>query len=308
MKKIMLLVFSCLLFLMPISVFAEEVAVADNSTPRFMVIGYELSEECVSPDKTALLKITFKNYSNTKAVFNIKLSFLDPSGEIQTLGMPTKFVSAVYSGNSYTWEIELKAVHTASIGHHDLIISSEYEDKYYNSYSSSDTVRISVCQSVNLSYSGAILPKKVEQGSTQTVAVELMNTGKSTIYNCIIDFDIENMMSGGSTFVGNIAAAQSAETATNLRVAEDKTGEINGKIIISYEDDFGKIYTETVDISTFIEEKAEQVMVVSEKDEKKNLLWWLFMLIGILIGAALVFCIQWIVKDKKQRKEDDLRL
>ena len=84
--------------------------------------------------------------------------------------------------------------------------------------------------------------------------------------------------------------------------------EFNGKIIISYEDDFGKIYTETVDVSTFIEEKAEQVMVVSEKDEKKNLLWWLFMLIGILIGAALVFGVQWIVKDKKQRKEDELRL
>ncbi len=281
----------------------------DNSTPRFMVTSYELSEKSLSPEKTAVLKVTFKNYSTTKALYNIKFSLTDPSGEILTVGMPTKYVKSVYAGSSYTWEIELKAVNTASIGQHDLQVSAEYEDKNFGSYSSSDTVRIDVKQSVKLSYSGAILPKKIIQGDTQTVTLELMNTGKSRIYNCTLDFDIEGMQSGGSVFVGNIEPATNAQGSANLRVDSDSLGEVTGKITITYEDDYGKEYKKTVDVSTVIEEKVEQVATTTEDEkEKKNPLWWLFILIGLAVGGGIGFGVPWIVNDKKQRKEDDLRL
>ncbi|MBE6775097.1 MAG: hypothetical protein E7543_02790 [Ruminococcaceae bacterium] len=287
----------------------EEPTTEDNSTPRFMVTSYELSEKSLSPEKSAVLKVTFKNYSTTKALYNIKFSLTDPSGDILTVGMPSKYVKSVYAGSSYTWEIELKAINTAAIGQHDLQVSAEYEDKNFGSYSSSDTVRIDVKQSVKLSYSGAILPKKVIQGDTQTVTLELMNTGKSTIYNCTLDFDIEGMQSGGSVFVGNIEPATNAQGSANLRVDSDTLGEVTGKITITYEDDYGKEYKKTVDVSTVIEEKVEQVATATEDEkEKKNPLWWLFLLIGLAVGGALGFGIPWLINDKKQRKEDDLRL
>lgn len=287
----------------------EEPTTEDNSTPRFMVTSYELSEKSLSPEKSAVLKVTFKNYSTTKALYNIKFSLTDPSGEILTVGMPTKYVKSVYAGSSYVWEIELKAINTASIGQHDLQITAEYEDKNFGSYSSSDTVRIDVKQSVKLSYSGAVLPKKVIQGDTQTVTLELMNTGKSRIYNCTLDFDIEGMQSGGSVFVGNIEPAQSAQGSANLRVDSDTLGEVTGKITITYEDDYGKEYKKTVDVSTVIEEKVEQVATTTEDEkEKKNPLWWLFILIGLAVGGGIGFGIPWLINDKKQRKEDDLRL
>ncbi len=287
----------------------EEPTTEDNSTPRFMVTSYELSEKSLSPEKTAVLKVTFKNYSTTKALYNIKFSLEDPSGEILTVGMPTKYVKNIYAGSSYTWEIELKAINTASIGQHDLQVTAEYEDKNFGSYSSSDTVRIDVKQSVKLSYSGAVLPKKVIQGDTQTVTLELMNTGKSRIYNCTLDFDIEGMQSGGSVFVGNIEPAQSAQGSANLRVDTDTLGEVTGKITITYEDDYGKEYKKTVDVSTVIEEKVEQITTTDEDEkEKKNPLWWLFILIGLAVGGGIGFGVPWIINDKRQRKEDDLRL
>lgn len=286
----------------------DEPTAEDNSTPRFMVTGYELSEESLSPEKTALLKVTFKNYSTTKVLYNIKFSLNDPSGEILTVGMPSKYVKSVYTGGSYTWEIELKAINTATIGQHDLQITAEYEDKNFGSYSSSDTVRIDVKQSVKLKYSGATLPKKVIRGDTQTVNLELMNTGKSRIYNCTLDFDIEGMQSGGSVFVGNIEPAQSAQASANLRIDTDTLGEVSGKITITYEDDYGKEYKKTADVSTVIEEKVESVATTEEEKEKKNPLWWLFILIGLAVGGSTGFGIPWLINDKKQRKEDDLRL
>lgn len=281
----------------------------DNSTPRFMVTGYELSEKSLSPEKPAVLKVTFKNYSSTKALYNIKLSLTDPSGDILSVGMPTKYVNNIYAGSSYTWELELKAINTATIGQHDLYITAEYEDKYFNSYASNDTVRVDVKQTVKLSYSGAILPKKVIQGDTQTVTINLMNTGKSIIYNCALDFNIEGMQSGGSVFVGNIAPAMNVQSSANLRVDSDTLDEVTGKITITYEDDYGKEYKETVDVSTIIEEKIEQVAITTEdENEKKNPLWWLFILIGLAVGGGIGFGVPWFINDKKQRKEDDLRL
>ncbi len=287
----------------------EEPTTEDNSTPRFMVTGYELSEKSLSPEKSAVLKVTFKNYSSTKALYNIKLSLTDPSGDILSVGMPTKYVNSVYAGSNYTWEIELKAINTASIGQHDLQIIAEYEDKNFCSYSSIDTVRIDVRQNVKLTYSGAILPKKVIQGNTHTVTVDLINTGKSIIYNCALDFNIEGMQSGGSVFVGNIAPATNVQSSANLRVDSDTLGEVMGKITITYEDDYGKEYKETVDVSTVVEEKVEQVATTAEDEkEKKNPLWWLFLLIGLAVGGGAGSGIPWLINDKKQRKEDDLRL
>ncbi len=280
----------------------------DNSTPRFMVTSYELSSGCIFPDETEVLKIVFKNFSSTKALYNIKLSLYDPSGEILTLGMPTKYVNSISSDSSFTWEVELKAINTATIGQHDLQITAEYEDKNFSSYSSNDTVRIDVRQNVKLSYSGAVLPKKVIQGETQTVTVDFMNIGKSTVYNCILSFDIEGMQSGGSVFVGNIPPAMNAQGTANLRIDSTKPGKVSGKITVSYEDDYGKEYVDTVDVSTIIEEKVIRTDTSSEEKDKKKSLWWLFLLIGLAAGGAIGSGMIWFINDKKQRKEDNLRL
>lgn len=314
MKKIVTLLLCLLFVLTPISVFAtdgettEKEIVVDNSTPRFMVTSYKLKDESITPDSKTELQIIFKNHSSTKALYNIKLTLSDPSGEILTTGMPTKYVKSVYAGSTYTWTVELVATNTASVGQHDLQVSAEFEDKNYGSYSSNDTVRVNVRQTVDLSYSGAILPKKVVQGDTQSVNVELMNTGKSTIYNCLLTFDVDKMQTGGSVFVGNIEPAQSATGTGNLRIDKDALGDVKGTITITYEDDYGEKYEETVDVSTTIEKKIETLTTDDAKEEKKNSLWWLFLCIGLVVGGALGFGIPWYINDKKQRKEDDLRL
>ena len=314
MKKLITLLLCLIFVLTPLSVFAtdgeisEKETVIDNSTPRFMVTSYKLQSDSITPDSKTNLQITFKNHSSSKALYNIKLTLSDPSGEIITTEMPTKYVKSVSAGYTYTWNVEVMAINTATIGQHDLQVSAEYEDKNCSSYSSNDTVRVNVRQPVELSYNGAILPKKVVQGDTQTVAVELMNIGKSTIYNCTLQFEVDKMKTGGNTFVGNIEPATSSTGNVNLRIDDDALGEVKGKITIKYEDDLGEKYEKTVDVSTVIEEKVEQLTTDDEENEKKNPQWWLFLTLGLVVGGTLGFGIPWFINDKKQRKEDDLRL
>lgn len=286
----------------------EEETKQNNSSPRLMVTGYEVENGFISPDSSATLKVTIKNTNPNKAVSNIKLTLGDESGEIKPDGMGTKYVSAVAAGGVYTWNVKLNAANTAAAKEHRLSLSMEYEDENHSPYSASDTLLVQVRQAASLDYSGAQLPVKVIQGNVTTVTLTLMNTGKSTLYNCMFEFSVEGLNGGGSTFIGTINAGESGTGNANLRVSEEVLGKVNGTLTINYEDDYGEKYTKTVDVQTVIEEKVEPSDIITEEEEKQNKLWWLFLLIGLAVGGGLGFGIPHAINSSKQRKEDEKRL
>lgn len=279
----------------------------DTSQPRLMVTEYTVENGSIIPGESRKVNITIKNTSPSKSVSNIKLSLADESGELKTDGMGTAYVKSIPANGTYVWTVGLTAVHTAKTGEHPLTVSMEYEDSNHSGYSASDTIRVNIKQSVMLKYDSARLPSKSIQGETVTVSINLMNTGKSTVHNAMIDVDVKGLDSGGTVLVGEIPQSESKTGSVNLRVSNEILGKVEGTITISYEDDFGETYTETVDVSTVIEEKIV-IADIEEEEEKKNPLWWLFMLIGVIIGGALGFGIPHAIRSSKQRKEDEKRL
>lgn len=286
----------------------EEETKENNSSPRLMVTDYKIENGFITPDGSASLKITIKNTNPKRAVSNIKLSLVDESGEIKPDSMGTKYVSAIAAGSVYTWNVKLTAANTAAANEHKMNLNMEYEDENHSPYSASDTLLVQVRQLASLDYSGAQLPVKVIQGNVTTVTLTLMNTGKSTLYNCMFEFSVDGLNGGGSTFVGTINAGESGTGNANLRVSEEILGKVSGTLTISYEDDYGEKYTQTVDVQTVIEEKAVLADNINQEEEKQNNLWWLFLLIGLAVGGGLGFGIPYAINSSKQRKEDEKRL
>ncbi len=286
----------------------EEVEVTeDNSQPRLMVVSYEIEDGFISPEETKILTVTLKNMHSKKQVSNIKFSVSEDSDEIRPTGMGTKYVDSIGANKYYTWSVELKAVHTATIGEHKLSFSCEYEDQNGSGYNADDTLRIEVRQPALLEFDGAKLPIKVVQEDTVTVNINLMNTGKAPLYNCKVDFKIDGLDSGGSSFVGEIAPQESATASANLRVDSELIGKTTGTIVITYEDSFGEKFELKKDVETKIEKKVIKAEKQEEK-EKKNPLWWLFLLGGLLVGGSLGFGIPFFINSNKQRKKDEERL
>ena len=307
MKKLLVFLLTLALCLgFAVTAFAEESV--DGSTPRLVVSSYKLDKDFVKPGEKTTLKINLKNYSSTKALKNIWLSLSDDSGDIRPDGMGTQYIKSIKAGGTYTWEIDLNAVKTAQEGEHRLNVSVEYEDKAYMSYSTSSILMVTVKQTVALDYDGAVLPAKVIQDSTETVSINLMNTGKSDLRNCKIDFDIEGLESGGTAFVGEIPAGQSSMGSANLRVSSTMLGDVAGTIKISYEDEFGESYSKTVDVSTTIAEKVVVNTTQTEEEEDSNSLWWLYGLIGLAAGGGIGCAIPLSIISFKKRREDEKRL
>ncbi len=314
MKKIItFLMIFCLCFTFSVSAFAEETppveeVKVDMSTPRLMVTSYSLDTKDLTPGKESVLKITFQNYSSTKALKNIKLSISDDSGQIEFDGMGTKYVKGIAAGKGYVWEVKMTVLPTATVGKYRLSVGSEYEDSNYSSYSSNDTLTLNVKQTVALDHNGIVLPEKIVEGEIGTMAITLMNTGKTDIRNCKLTFKSDVLESSGTTFVGEIPVSGSATANLNYKPPLDKMGEVSATVEISYEDAFGNVNTEEIKLSSTVEEQVVVAEAPDEKEENKNTLWWLFILIGAVVGGGLGYGIPTAIRNKKQRKEDDLRL
>lgn len=280
----------------------------NTSQPRFMVTAYDTGGN-ITPSGKSTLKVTIKNQSKDKKIQNIKLAASEDSGEIIISGTGTQYVQSVKAGGTYTWNLEITATKAAQAGIHKIAIASEYEDEYGTSYSASDSLPITVSQPAELDFSSAQLPASVYQGDTQTLALNLMNTGKGKISNCKIDFESDSMNSGGTVFIGDIAAGESKSANLNLRIAADKLGNATGTIKIYFENELGESVEKTAEISTSIEEKPQETNTSeTEKKEKKNPLWWLFALCGAAAGGLCGWGIPTAIRARKQRKEDELRL
>lgn len=280
----------------------------NTSQPRFMVTAYDTGGN-ITPSGKSTLKVTIKNQSKDKKIQNIKLAASEDSGEIIINGTGTQYVQSVKAGGTYTWNLEITATKAAQAGIHKIAIASEYEDEYGTSYSASDSLPITVSQPAELDFSSAQLPASVYQGDTQTLALNLMNTGKGKISNCKIDFESDSMNSGGTVFVGDIAAGESKSANLNLRIAADKLGNATGTIKIYCENELGESVEKAAEISTSIEEKPQETNTSeTEKKEKKNPLWWLFALCGAAAGGLCGWGIPTAIRARKQRKEDELRL
>lgn len=278
------------------------------SRPQLIVTSYSLDGKYVSPSKSANLSVILKNESKDKSIKNLKLTISEEKNDIK-FKRETFFVDEIKPKGTYTLNIELTAAKTAEIGEHKLVLASTYEDKYFTSFESSDNILINVKQKTALDYDGIILPKKLTQDDTATMEVNLMNTGKSAIRNAKISFDIDGLETGGVLFIGMIKAGESKTGSANFQVSSSKLGDVKGTATLSYEDDFGKSYSESISLSsTIIKKKAVKSESDIDKKKSKFSLWWLFLLIGLAIGGGVGAIIPISINQSKKRKEDDLRL
>lgn len=278
------------------------------SRPQLIVTSYSLDGKYVSPSKSANLSVILKNESKNKSIKNLKLTISEEKNDIK-FKRENFFVDEIKPKGTYTLNIELTAAKTAEIGEHKLVLASTYEDKYFTSFESSDNILINVKQKTALDYDGVILPKKLTQDDTATMEVNLMNTGKSAIRNAKISFDIDGLETGGVLFIGEIKAGESKTGSANFQVSSSKLGDVKGTATLSYEDDFGKSYSENISLSSkIIKKKAVKSESDMDKKKSKFSLWWLFLLIGLAIGGGVGAIIPISINQSKKRKEDDLRL
>ena len=105
--------------------------------------------------------------------------------------------------------------------------------------------------------------------------------------------------------MGEIKSGESKAGSVNLRVDSDFKGETKGTVTIKYEDEFGEVYEDKADLTTYVQEKVLITDAEEKGEEKKNSLWWLFAVIGVIVGGGTGAVIPIAVNSARQRKIDE---
>ena len=130
------------------------------------------------------------------------------------------------------------------------------------------------------------------------LSFQVMNLGRSAIYNVRIELAAPGLIPSGSAFIGNMEAGTAMPGGMNVFVGtknmtaghegEDKYGYTSGKITLIYEDDSGETYTVENDFSITINPPViAPVSAEPAEEPEKAGQWWISIVIGGVVAAAL---------------------
>ena len=286
---------------------------AAKPQPKLIVEAYTCSAEPLEAGAQATLAVTVKNTSTSQTVKNIMLSFQDESGEILPAATGSVYIERIKKGESAVCGFGIRVAETASARPHVLTVTMEYENSGATAFMSSDTIVLDVTQSIRLEYEQPTLPTKATEGDNVSFSMNIMNLGKSTVYNVLLTFEIPGLNNGGSVLVGNLQSGEAKEAKTNLLVSSigGEYGDTSGTILLSYENEAGERFDREIAVQTRIEKKiaaASTQIQQSEEPDEGLLPWWAWAIGGVvMIGLAMLLVLK-KVKGRQQRENDERSL
>lgn len=280
---------------------------ADNeekpaSQPKVIVSNYEINPSPVIAGKEFTVKVTLKNTSEKEAVQNMTVNISCESLNLTLLNdSSTVFIGRMDKGA--VMELELKYItdlETPAIKY-NISLAISYDNTEATSLVSSGVVPVTVQQDLNVKMEPPQIAAQVNSGDTMPLSIQVMNLGRSQVYNVRVELLAPGLIASGTAFIGNMEAGTALEGEMDVFVgtldmsegyeSEDKYGVTNGVLTLIYEDADGQEYRDSIDISTTISEPVITA-VDTEPDEEAQTVsqWWISIFIGaVLVGGFAVF-------------------
>ncbi len=275
--------------------------------PKVMVSSYELSEDIVSPGDEITARVTLVNTSNQNMVKNMTISAsADSEKMILTSDTDTLYIDSVGVSESFEIEYKYRINSQTPSGQYDINLSMDYADADGNTYTSSGRVKVNVTQKTDVQFDNLLIDKELVVSDKVMAKVNVMNLGRSKVYNVRAVIEADGIVPDGTIFIGDVEAGTSAFGSVQVAVTSLSTtalyGETSGTVTYYYEDEAGEEYSE---------ERAFKVTILSPfSDEQTDVTpddtnqWWVIIgVAGVIIAAFVVLYI--VRRIIAKRAEDD---
>ena len=286
-----------------------------KNAPKLIIDSYSITPEKVKPGEEFTIEFIFYNTNDTYSARNISIhltSEVAVSSRSQELGAVfspvnasnTFYISRIYPGEYNSQSITLSVVPNAPSKNYTINIKAEYEDLDGNQFTAEEVVGVPVIQEAKIESSNPIVDQGFV-GQESNVGIDFYNTGKDSISNLMVSIEGEGFsnVEGQNYFVGNFEPGQS--DSYRAYIVPDKSGELKGNFVFSYEDSQGKKGEMKKEFSLFVDEAIEEPIengLEEPIEEPKNNFNILFIILPIV---ALIVIIVVIVKRRKNKKQDD---
>ncbi|NLD33913.1 MAG: hypothetical protein GX653_03305 [Clostridiales bacterium] len=217
-----------------------------------------------------LLRLTVRNPSASQRLRGVKLRLVDDKGEILPRESDTLYVGELLPGEERALALPLRVVSTAAALPHAVALSWELGYGDAKAATGAERFTLAVHQEARLRYGEPVLPSSVMQGDIATFSMNVMNMGRGALHNVLLTFDLPGLSGGGSVLVGKVDPGESKQATANLRAAADALGAVEGRVQITYEDAYGKGYSQEVPLSISVEKKKVAVFEVPDANKKQD--------------------------------------
>lgn len=313
----------------------EQMTVNVKNQPKIMISAYRLEPKIAEAGKSFDLYFDLYNTNSKNTIYNLKATIEQNLGaQPQNTGENSSmvsdrsvfspvnqsnsfYVSALYPWNTAHRQIRMNVLPNAVAGNYVINMTIEYEDADGNQYKSTEAIGIPVVQRAGVSM-GNVKSEDLAVGQPTEMSVNIYNTGKDNLNTFMCDVIGKGIkIDNDRKFIGNFKTGTQETfsfTATPLR-----EGEIEGQIMLSYEDSTGKLHTQVLDFNKEVAAGMGEEGMPGENGEMGaydpnmdpnsgqnqgggSLLTSPFIWIGLI--AIIVLSVV-LYKKKKHKKEDE---
>lgn len=278
--------------------------------PRVMVDSNSLQGGSVEAGSSNTWNITAKNCSSKQSIENIKVTLLCENKDV-SFEKNAWYFEKIGTGGKMDLSQNISVGKKAPAEPVSVQLQFEYEDSKGNSYTSAETVNISINQPQQADIINLSFPESVYASDSSSLTFQIQNTGLAVIYNAKVRLEGKGLFPDKELFIGNVEAGAAidgeipvfAGTLDMDEVSEkegNKYGETSGTVIFSYENEKGETIEQKKEINTQIK-KPQMVELKVEKDKPQTNQWWITIVFGIIV--VLILIVIWLYLRMKHFKK-----
>lgn len=296
-----------------------------QTLPKLVVDSYSFSEEKIYAGETFTLTFTVRNTSNEEDTKSILLTMTNnaETGKLTPAeGSNTLYIDKLAKGESKTLSMSLATAPDTEAKAYELKLDFDYEGTKTRPATlakgaSSASIPVTVLQKIRLKIDDPTVDGEAMEGESVPVYFSLYNMGRSPIYNCMVTVEGDGLSLEDSVFQGTVAAGNSMRAG--LSVITATPGQIDGEIVISYEDALEEKMEERLPLSIFVNEGfnpdanggmddpgfIDQPTIGGMDDPSSSgTPVWIWIALGAVVAAAIVVAIILLKKKRAKMLED----
>lgn len=284
--------------------------------PKIIVSRYDINPSPAMAGEAFTADITLENTSEDQSVQNtaVTVSCDSPNFMLQN-DSNTIYIGKLGKGEKTNVQMSYKTDLETPPGRYNISFSIEYDNSEAATLSSSGTVPVTITQPLRVEMETPEIPESVNAGDTMPLSFQVMNMGRSKVYNVRIELDAPGLIPSETAFIGNMEPGTAMPGEMNVFVGtknmsegyteDDKYGYTSGMIMLIYEDADGQEYTAETEIATTINQPVITANAAEPEEEPETAgQWWISVIIGAVVIAGLTAFL--IVRKKRGRQHENI--
>lgn len=213
--------------------------------PKVVIQSCQFSKPDIQAGDEIAAEITLVNTAKTEEVRDLVVTI---NAETEILNLldqsDTQYVESVPASGVFVAHCRFRVNKTVAQGQYALELKMSYTDSKANECSSDGKVMVAVAQPTQVQFDPPVIPSEVEVADTIEVSVQVMNLGRSKVYNVRAILEADGLQPKGTLFVGDLEEGSMGTGSTQVVVGSLSSGgnlygKTEGQITFYYEDEAG---------------------------------------------------------------------